>query len=279
MILSFPDPGERRRGDMRAPITAATVAFFLLLAPTTTAQAPRTLVAVWAHADDEGPVGPILARYAREGVQVYLIIATDGAQGVGNTSVPRGPEVAKLRAEEARCSAQALGVQPPILLGFPDAGLGNYLADPALLFRLTQRLQEELQRLRPDVLITWGPDGGTGHPDHRIVSSIVTQLVRAGAPSVPQRVFYASIPADGFRVMNPGRGAPPYLVPQASLFTAHISFAPTDLESARRSMSCHKTQYPQEAVERVITAMGEAWKGELPLTPMVPQAGVKDLFQ
>ena len=73
---------------MRATITAATVAFFLLLAPTTPAQAPRTLVAVWAHADDEGPVAPILARYAREGVQVYMIIATDGAQGAANTSVP-----------------------------------------------------------------------------------------------------------------------------------------------------------------------------------------------
>ena len=44
------------------------------------------LVAVWAHADDEGPVTPILARYAREGVQVYMIIATDGAQGAANTS-------------------------------------------------------------------------------------------------------------------------------------------------------------------------------------------------
>jgi LmbE family N-acetylglucosaminyl deacetylase len=127
----------------------------------------RTLVAVWAHADDETPVGPILARYAREGVQVYIIVATDGAQGAANTSVPRGPEIAKLRVEEARCSARALGIQPPILLGFPDGALGHYNADPTMLFRLTQRLHEELQRLRPDVLITWGPDGGYGHPDHR----------------------------------------------------------------------------------------------------------------
>jgi len=265
---------------MRTVTFAAVVAFTVAVATATFGQAPsRTLVAVWAHADDEAPVAPILARYAREGVQVHMIIATDGAQGAANTSVPRGPEIAKLRAEEARCSAQALGMQSPILLGFPDAALGNYLADPAMLFRLTQRLQEELQRLRPDVLITWGPDGGTGHPDHRIVSSIVTQLVRAGAPGVPQRLFYASIPADGFRVMNPGRGAPPFLVPQASLFTARIPFTPADLETARRSMSCHQTQYPREVVERVIGAMGEAWKGELPLTPMLPQADVKDLFQ
>ena len=163
---------------------------------------PRTLVAVWAHADDEGPVAPILAWHAREGVRVHMIIATDGAQGAANTSVPRGPQIAKLRVDEARCSAQALGVHPPILLGFPDGALGHYNADPSLLFRVTQRVHEELQRLRPDALITWGPDGDYGHPDHRLVSNIVTQLARAGAPGVPQQVFYASLPAEGIRALS-----------------------------------------------------------------------------
>ena len=221
---------------------AAMAPLVLLLAASATfAQAPaRTLVAVGAHADDEGPVAPILARYAREGVQVYLIIATDGAQGAANTSVPRGPEIAKLRIEEAACSAQALGTRPPILLGFPDGALGNYAADPTTLYRLTQRLHEELQRLRPDVLITWGPDGGYGHPDHRIVSSIVTQLVRAGAPGVPQRVFYASIPAEGIRAMNPARGEPPLLIPQAGLFTVRVSF--TERTSNLRAGRCRATR-------------------------------------
>jgi LmbE family N-acetylglucosaminyl deacetylase len=85
-------------------------------------------------------------------------------------------------------------------------------------------VHEELQRLRPDVLITWGPDGGYGHPDHRIVSSIVTQLARAGAPGVPQRVFYASLPAEGIRAMNPTRGVPPFVIPRADLFTVRVPF-------------------------------------------------------
>jgi LmbE family N-acetylglucosaminyl deacetylase len=242
-------------------------------------QPVRILVAVWAHADDEGPVAPILARYAREGVQVHMIIATDGAQGAANTSVPRGPEIAKLRVEEARCSAQALGVQPPILLGFPDGALGDYNKDPAMLFRLTQRLHEELQRLRPDVLITWGPDGGYGHPDHRIVSSIVSQLVRAGAPAVPQRVFYASLPAEGIRAMNPTRGVPPLVIPQASLFTVRVAFTPADFDAGRRSFECHKTQISQDAIDRVIPAMRDAWKGEIPLSPMMPQVAGNDLFK
>ena len=265
---------------MRIIICAAVAALVLISAPVTLGQVTaRTLVAVWAHADDEGPVGPVLARYAREGVQVHMIIATDGAQGAANTSVPRGPEIARLRVEEARCSAQALGLQPPILLGFPDGALGNYQADPSMLYRLTQRLQEELQRLQPQVLITWGPDGGYGHPDHRIINSIVSQLVRAGAPGVPQRVFYASIPAEGIRAMNPARGAPPFLIPQASLFTVRVPFTAADFESERRSMACHKTQFSDEAAERTTTAMREVWNGEVPFSSMMPQAPANDLFK
>jgi LmbE family N-acetylglucosaminyl deacetylase len=208
-----------------------------------------------------------------------MIIVTDGAQGGADTSIPRGPELARVRTEEARCSAQALGIHPPILLDFPDGALGNYTADPALLYRLTQRLQEELQRLRPDVLITWGPDGGTGHPDHRLVSSLVTQLVRAGAPGTPERLFYSSISVEGMRVMNPARGAPPFLVPQVKYFSTRVSFSTADLEASRRSMGCHKTQYSGEIVQRVSEAMRDAWKGELQLAPLHSTTAANDLFR
>ena len=265
---------------MRVAVCTVIAALVLVSGPIARGQGkPRTVVAVWAHADDEGPVAPILARYAREGVQVHMIVATDGAQGAANTSVPRGPEIAKLRVEEARCSAQALGVNPPILLGFPDGALGHYNADPALLFRVTQRVHEELQRLRPDVLITWGPDGGYGHPDHRIISSIVSQLARAGAPGVPQRVYYASLPAEGIRAMNPARGVPPFVIPRADLFTVRVPFTEADLSAGRRSFECHKTQASQEAIDRVIAASRDAWKGEIPLSPMVPEAAATDLFR
>src|SRR6185369_9156402 len=102
--------------------------------------------------DDEGAAAPILARYAREGVQVHLIIATDGAQGGAHTSIPRGPELARVRGEEARCAADALGIHVPIVLGFSDAQLGNYMEEPARLFRLTTQVQAELENLHPDAL-------------------------------------------------------------------------------------------------------------------------------
>ena len=154
---------------MRRMTLAALAASVLFTPCAASAQASaRTLVAVFAHGDDEVPIGPVLAKYANEGVQVYLIIATDGAQGGANTSIPRGPELARVRADEALCSTKALGLRPPILLGFPDGALGSYTADPSLLYRLTQRIQEELLRLKPDAIITWGP---TAAPATRIIDS------------------------------------------------------------------------------------------------------------
>jgi hypothetical protein len=79
--------------------------------------------------------------------------------------------------------------------------------------------------------------------------------------------------------MTPGRGAPPFLIPQANLFTMRVSFTPADLEAARQSMLCQKTQYPQADVERVIAAMRDTYEGELLLSPMVPQAPATDLFR
>jgi hypothetical protein len=50
----------------------------------------------------------------------------------------------------------------------------------------------------------------------------VTQLVRAGAPGVPQRLFYGSIPAEGILAMYPTRGVPPFVIPQPSLFNVRV---------------------------------------------------------
>jgi LmbE family N-acetylglucosaminyl deacetylase len=260
-------------------ITFAVPFFESRMLPVVSAQGvAKTLVAVFAHADDEGVAAPVLARYAREGAAVYLIIATDGAQGGSHTSIPRGAELARVRSEEARCAADALGIHAPILLGFPDATLGSYMEDPARLFQLTARVQAELQRLRPAAVITWGLDGGTGHPDHRLVSSIVTQLVRAGAPGAPERLFYASIPVEGFRAMNPARGAPPFLVPQPKYFSMRVAFTPADFEKAARSMACHRTQFADDVIQRVTEGQRRALNGTLPLAPFQTADAGTDLF-
>jgi LmbE family N-acetylglucosaminyl deacetylase len=261
------------------PLILAAAATLLFVSVTAAAQdSPRTLVAVFAHADDEGPAGPVLARYAREGVNVYLVIATDGAQGGMHTSIPRGPELARVRSEEARCAADALGIHPPILLGFPDAHLGSYTDDPARLFRLAERLQEQLARLRPDALITWGPDGATGHPDHRLIGSLVTQLVRAGAPGASEHLFYASIPIEGLRAMSPSRSEPEFLVPQPKYLSTRVAFTPADLEAARRSTACHRTQYSDEMLRRLAEEQSRLGNAALSFAPYFQADGGGDLF-
>ena len=266
----------------------AVLASLLLAAPyTVRAQAPpRTLVVVLAHADDEAPVAPLLARYAREGARVHMLIASDGGQGVGAPGIvsrpdsgPRGEELVRARAEEGRCAARALGAQPPILLGFPDGKLGDYIGDRSLSYRLTARIAEELQRLRPDAVVTWGPDGGVGHPDHRLVSAIATQLVRADAPGAPERLFYMYLPEGAIRAMNPQRGVPPLLLPAARHFTVRVPFAPEDLQAAMRAMECHRSQITAEAMTRVAAAMPGVWNGVIALVPAFATAPATELFR
>src|SRR4029079_15591014 len=198
------------------------------------------LVALFAHPDDEVAAAPILARYAREGVHVYEIYVTGGEAGAGQGQTFQRPEtlkagahLARIRADEARCSATALGVNPPIILDFPDGKLGDYIGARTLNFRLVDRIAQEIARLKPDVVVTWGRDGGYGHPDHRMVSNIATQPARAGAPGVTQRVVQhlahhgarrgpPAVPGPLFnfpprakviRAATPQRGEPPLTIP------------------------------------------------------------------
>ena len=109
------------------------------------AAAPKTLLAVFAHPDDETLIGPLLAKYGREGVRVQLVIVTEGEKGIfPHAGIPAGPELAKVRAEEARCSCRALGISAPILLGFKDAELGRISRPP---WEYLAQVERELRTL------------------------------------------------------------------------------------------------------------------------------------
>jgi LmbE family N-acetylglucosaminyl deacetylase len=278
-------------GAMRSPrrsCLGALAVAIVMLAPTPamSQNGPRTIVVLLAHADDETAAGPALARYAREGVQVQMIIVTDGAGGSGRQTYLQRPDsgpvaeaLVKARIEEARCAATTLGAHDPILLGFPDGKLGDYLGDRGLMTRLTDRIAKEIERLRPDVVITWGPDGGTGHPDHRIVGDIATQLLRFGAPGMPERLFYMYLPVEMMRLANPQRGEPPLLYPQPKYFTVKVPFAPADLDAAVKTMACHKTQFTAEAMQRFLPARERVWNGAVAFVPASPAFSGDDLFR
>jgi N-acetyl-1-D-myo-inositol-2-amino-2-deoxy-alpha-D-glucopyranoside deacetylase len=171
------------------------VAFVLGVAPghgmAQNARGPR-LVVIFAHPDDENAVGPMLARYAGEGVDVRLVLATNGDRGSGVSKLPPGEALGRARAEEAMCSAERLGINPPILL---DLGDGT-LAVPATLRRLEAEVARVLKELAPGAVITWGGEGLDGHPDHRIVSAVVTEIVQGWTDRDPPPLYYPGFPRD-----------------------------------------------------------------------------------
>jgi len=195
----------------------------------------HTLVAVFAHPDDERIVGPLLARYAREGHEVYLVIATDGRKGVrDHAGIPAGDSLAHVRAEEARCAARQLGIHPPILLGFEDAGLASF----ASLEGLEAKVDSVLRALQPDAVISFGPEGGTGHPDHRLVGDVVTQVVQGGGggsgSGIAQALYYPSLPTE--RMMDAPAAQPTIATLPQRYLTVAVPFTPADLEAGRRSL-------------------------------------------
>ncbi|CAN5919130.1 PIG-L family deacetylase [soil metagenome] len=246
---------------------AATIALLAACAPRGTSVAavptsPRTLVAVFAHPDDETLVAPALARYAREGVRVFLVIATDGRQGANaHARIPAGDSLAKVRADEARCSARALGLEPPILLGFADAGLADFAPWPGKrLDTLATRIDSLLRALRPSVVVTWGPEGGYGHSDHRLTGNVVTQIFQSGALSSTMPLFYAGFPETRTSTAPPWYGQTIHPVSSA-LLTATVTFNSDDRQAAAKSVACHWSQATLEEQTGNMRALDHLWQG------------------
>ena len=223
---------------------------------------PRTLVAVFAHPDDETLVAPALARYAREGVRVFLVIATDGRRGANaHARIPAGDSLAKVRANEARCSARALGLEPPILLGFPDAELADFAPWPGKrLDTLATRTDSVLRALRPAVVVTWGPEGGYGHSDHRLVGNVVTQIFQSGALPAATPLFYAGFPESRTSAAPPWYGQKIHPV-SGALLTATATFNSDDRQAAAKSVACHWSQATLEEQAGNMRALDHLWQG------------------
>src|ERR1700743_3777705 len=178
---------------------SALLSLILLSATLAAQQTPpsqsRVLLAVFAHPDDETFAGPVLTRYAREGVHVYLAIATRGEKGVtGFAKIPGGEPLATARRAEATCASRELGIEPPIFFNLNDGELGaitNPLAQN--IHAVADNVQKLIEQLHPQVINTWGPDGGYGHSDHRLVSDAVTQVVQSMKPGI--KLYYPGLTA------------------------------------------------------------------------------------
>ncbi len=139
------------------------------------------LMCILAHPDDESlGTGGILARYAAEGVETYLITATRGERGwFGEEKDYPGPEaLGKIREAELLAAAKVLGLREVFFLDYIDGDLDQ--VHPA---EATSKIVNLVRRVKPQVVVTFGPEGAYGHPDHIAISQFALAAIIAAADS------------------------------------------------------------------------------------------------
>lgn len=147
---------------------------------TTTSNKPEfRLMAILAHPDDESlGMGGTLARYTDEGIGTYLVCATRGERGRYFDQEERPPidEVGKRREKELRNAALVLGIREVSFLDYLDKDV-----DQADAVEATARIAGHIRRIKPQVAVTFGPEGGYGHPDHIAISQLAMSGIVAAA--------------------------------------------------------------------------------------------------
>ncbi len=143
----------------------------------------KPVVGIFAHPDDEafGPSGT-LAKFAKEGRDVFIICVTRGE--AGRNLSDKTNDLKDIRAEELEASAKVLGVKEVIFLDFKDGTLSNNL-----YHEVAQKLQELLEKIEPEILITLEPRGVSGHLDHIAVSFIATYVYKK-MPSIKELWYF-----------------------------------------------------------------------------------------
>ena len=175
-------------------------------------QGNEVLLVVLAHPDDEtfGMAGT-LAHYAQKGVAVHLVCATRGEAGTVDPEFLKGyTSIAELREAELRCAAKHLGLSGVYFLGHRDSGMAGSLdnQNPAALMNqpvetVAAQVLAWIDRLHPQVIVTFDPIGANRHPDHMAVHKaaflafqqacgLEGQLQRVDPP--PARLYYNVFP-------------------------------------------------------------------------------------
>jgi LmbE family N-acetylglucosaminyl deacetylase len=146
-----------------------------------------TILGVWAHPDDETWLtAALMARAVQAGRRVVCVTATKGEAGFPANDPRSAAERAAVRAAEMAASMAALGVTEHRWLGFADGGCAAVPDEEGVAI-----VHGLIDEIRPDTLITFGPDGGTGHGDHVAVCRWSTAAVEAAGDYAP-RLLYAT---------------------------------------------------------------------------------------
>ena len=219
----------------------------------------HTLLVVTAHPDDESfPMGGTIAKYAADNTRVVLVSATRGEAGIPALSAK---ETARIREAELRNATQVLGVSRLEFLDYVD---GEF--DQADKEQVIAKLLAIFRQENPDVVVTFGPDGISGHPDHVATHRFVTPAFERA--NLLGRLFYL-MPSEA---TQQGCGIPPseeaaggpvatidvgaYLVTKVCAMQAHASQDPPypgDPVEEAGKLACHE----YFTLARPITADGE----------------------
>ena len=128
---------------------------------------PKRMLVILAHPDDESfAIGGTLAKYAHQDVQVILLCATRGEAGIPELNPAEAGDIREL---ELRQAAEHLGIEV-YFLGYPDGELAHTKSE-----MLLETIACWFDMVQPQVILTFGPDGVSGHLDHVTISHIVTQ--------------------------------------------------------------------------------------------------------
>jgi LmbE family N-acetylglucosaminyl deacetylase len=108
---------------------------------------------------------------------------------------------------------------------------------------MAERIASIIAIQKPGIIMTWGPDGGYGHADHRMVSNVVTQVVQAMGVDRPD-LLYAALPS-GEQVTIPGFEN--WATVDPLLATDRLQYELPDLDATRSAIDCHTSQFEQSA--------------------------------
>jgi LmbE family N-acetylglucosaminyl deacetylase len=272
-----------------------------------------TLLAVFAHPDDELSAGGTLAHYARRGVSTHLICATRGEVGEAPPGLKGFASIGEMRSDELQCATNILGLGSVSILGYRDSGMPGSADNQhpqALAAAPTNQVAVQvagfMRRLKPQVVITFDPIGGYRHPDHIAIhratvqafklAGDATQNIEGLAPYAPQKLYYATFSRRFLRSVVwmlglLGRDARHFGknkdIDLASLaevdFPIHARIAIRDVsEQKERATACHSSQLagmggPAARVVQRLFGGEETFMRAVPVEP--PRRIERDLFE
>ncbi len=164
----------------------------------------KSILASFAHPDDEIGCAALVARYMAEGAQSTLICTTNGDMGtVAEKYLKNYSSIPELRQAELACASKAIGFSEVVTFGYRDSGMMGTADNDnpssswqAPMEEVVQRVIEVMRRARPQVVITFNTFGAYGHPDHIKINQATVEAFQRlqSEPEHPQKLYYVTIP-------------------------------------------------------------------------------------